>query len=75
VIDRVSHLKPWRIRLPKPGTAGVLELPAGTLERSGTAVGHRIEFEAAPVVTRGRFEGSAHAVGEPPARQTKEFRS
>jgi uncharacterized membrane protein (UPF0127 family) len=45
VIDRVSGLKPWRIRLPRRGTAGVLELPAGTLDRSGTAVGHRIEFE------------------------------
>lgn len=46
VIDRVVNLKPWRIRLPRPGTAGVLELPAGTLDRSGTDIGHRIEFEA-----------------------------
>jgi hypothetical protein len=45
VIDQVSALKPWRIRLPRRGTAGVLELPAGTLERSGTVLGHRIEFE------------------------------
>lgn len=45
VIDRVSGLPPWRIRLPKRGTAGVLELPAGALELSGTQVGHRIEFE------------------------------
>lgn len=44
IIDRVVHLKPWRIRLPKRGTAGVLELPAGWLDRSGTALGHRIEF-------------------------------
>lgn len=56
VIDRVAHLKPWRVRLPRRGTAGVLELPAGTLDRSGTQLGHRIEFEtaatreAAPVV-------------------------
>src|SRR4051794_18482520 len=42
VIDRVVHLKPWRIRLPRRGTAGVLELPAGTLDQSGTRVGHRI---------------------------------
>ena len=47
VIDRVPNLKPWRVRLPRRGTAGVLELPAGTLERSGTQLGHRIEFEAA----------------------------
>src|SRR5690242_20706840 len=29
VVDRVTALKPWRIRLPRRGTAGVLELPAG----------------------------------------------
>ena len=33
VIDRVSRLKPWRIRLPRRGTAGVLELPAGDARR------------------------------------------
>ena len=45
VIDRVEALKPWRIRLPRRGTAGVLELPTGTLSASRTALGHRIEFE------------------------------
>ena len=45
VIDRVEALKPWRIRLPRRGTAGVLELPTGTLSSSGTALGHRIEFQ------------------------------
>ena len=74
VIDRVSRLKPWRIRLPKPGTAGVLELPAGTLERSGTDVGHRIEFEAAPPA-RGRFEKTARAVGAAVSHDIEEFRS
>lgn len=44
VVDRVAGLRPWRIRLPRRGTAGVLELPAGCLERTGTALGHRIEF-------------------------------
>ena len=44
IIDRVVHLKPWRIRLPRRGTAGVLELRAGTLEETGTRVGHRIEL-------------------------------
>jgi uncharacterized membrane protein (UPF0127 family) len=44
VIDQVSGLKPWRIRLPRRGTAGVLELPSGTLDASGTVLGHRIEF-------------------------------
>lgn len=45
VVDRVEALRPWRIRLPRAGTAGVLELPAGTLEATGTALGHRIRFE------------------------------
>ncbi len=44
VIDRVTEMKPWRIRLPRRGTAGVLELRAGTLDESGTRMGHRIEL-------------------------------
>ena len=52
VIDQVSALKPWRIRLPRRGTAGVLELPSGTLTASGTAIGHRIEFEEAAAADR-----------------------
>ena len=47
VIDLVSNLKPWRLRLPRRGTAGVLELPAGTLAASGTAVGHHVLLEMA----------------------------
>ena len=47
VIDRVAHLRPWRVRLPRRGTAGVLELPAGTVERTRTVIGHRVEFETA----------------------------
>jgi uncharacterized membrane protein (UPF0127 family) len=46
VIDCVSALRPWRIRLPRRGTAGVLELAAGRLAASGTALGHRILFES-----------------------------
>jgi len=46
VIDSVANLKPWRIRLPRRGTAGVLELPVGTLSQSGTTIGHRITFES-----------------------------
>src|SRR3954447_13650758 len=38
VIDCVSNLRPWRMRLPRKGTAGVLELPAGTLEASRTGM-------------------------------------
>ena len=44
IIDRVVNLKPWRIRLPRKGTAGVLELSAGTLDVVGAHIGHRIEF-------------------------------
>jgi uncharacterized membrane protein (UPF0127 family) len=47
IIDRVTDMKPWRIRLPRRGTAGVLELRAGTLDQSGTRVGHRIELAQA----------------------------
>jgi len=44
VVDRVAGLKPWRIRLPRPGTAGVLELPEGSIDATGTEIGHRIEL-------------------------------
>ena len=47
VIDCVSNLRPWRMRLPRPGTAGVLELPAGTLAASQTGMGHKIILELA----------------------------
>jgi len=47
IIDRVVDMKPWRIRLPRRGTAGVLELRAGALDASGTHVGHRIELSQA----------------------------
>jgi len=46
VIDKVTALKPWRIRLPRRGTAGVLELAAGALDATGTEIGHRIELGA-----------------------------
>ena len=45
VVDCVTALKPWRIRLPRRGTAGVLELAAGAVTDSGTQLGHRILFE------------------------------
>lgn len=43
VVDTVRILKPWRMRLPRPGACSVLELPAGTLLRAPTRVGSRIE--------------------------------
>ena len=39
VVDRVTGLKPWRIRLPRRGTAGVLELPEGCIAATGTEIG------------------------------------
>jgi len=45
VVDAVSNLRPWRVRLPRKGTAGVLELPAGTLQSSRTALGHKVVLE------------------------------
>ena len=44
VVDTVAALRPWRIRLPRRNTAGVLELAAGVLEATGTRIGHRIEL-------------------------------
>lgn len=50
VVDRVRGLKPWRIRLPRRGTAGVLELPAGCIAATGTEIGHRIQLTTGPGV-------------------------
>lgn len=47
VVDCVTGLRPWRLRWPRRGTAGVLELAAGSIARSGTRVGHRLAFVAA----------------------------
>ena len=48
VVDRVTGLKPWRIRLPRRGTAGVLELPEGCIAATGTELGHRIQLTTGP---------------------------
>ena len=45
VVDAISTLKPWRMRLPKPGASTVLELPAGTLLEAPSTMGHRIQIE------------------------------
>ena len=51
VVDCVANMRPWRIRLPRKGTAGVLELPAGWIEKTGIALGQRIEFSVAPATS------------------------
>ena len=61
VVDVVTDLRPWRLRLPRFGTLGVLELPAGTVRASRIAVGHRISFErvgAASLAGRGATAGT-----------------
>jgi uncharacterized membrane protein (UPF0127 family) len=45
VIDLVENLKPWRMRLPRAGCIGVLELPVGSIAESGTKLGDSILFE------------------------------
>lgn len=45
VIDCVEEMAPWRLRLPRRGTAGVLELAAGTLAAAGTRIGNVVTFE------------------------------
>jgi uncharacterized protein len=63
VIDCVSSLKPWRIRLPRRGTAGVLELAAGRLAASGTMLGHRILFESLEEATARQFDHPQEMAG------------
>ena len=63
VIDCVSNLRPWRMRLPRRGTAGVLELPAGTLAASRTSIGHRVVLELGdPPASLHGFAGAGAAV-------------
>src|SRR6266571_769180 len=42
VARTVSRLKPWRFAMWNPGARDCLELPAGTLEGTGTAPGDQI---------------------------------
>ncbi|RPH61643.1 MAG: DUF192 domain-containing protein, partial [Acidobacteria bacterium] len=45
VIDLVQNLKPWRVRLPRAGCVGVLELPVGSIAESGTRIGDSVRFD------------------------------
>ncbi len=40
-----TTLKPWHISRWVPAACGVLELPAGTLSRTGTQVGDLLSLE------------------------------
>ncbi len=44
VLEVLSDLPPWRIIFPIAGAKKVLELPAGTLEKTGTVKGDRLVF-------------------------------
>ena len=49
VVGMRPNLPPWRgIVLPVRGAEGVIELPAGTLERHGVANGDEVLFEPTP---------------------------
>ncbi len=47
VLHLISRMKKWRLSRIVPRAAGVLELPAGTLERSATEKGDRLAFAPA----------------------------
>jgi uncharacterized membrane protein (UPF0127 family) len=46
VVDCIEAMKPWRVRLPRRGAIGVLELRAGRLAETRTALGHVIRFDS-----------------------------
>ena len=49
VTKLVPVLRPWRFALWNPGARDCLELPEGTIERSGTQVGDHLRFEETSV--------------------------
>jgi uncharacterized membrane protein (UPF0127 family) len=47
VVRTIAGLRPWRVTAPVPGAAGVLELPAGTLDAQRLVRGDRVAWRAA----------------------------
>ena len=45
VVRAAAHLAPWRLAIAARGVRDVLELPAGTLARTGTQAGDVLVFE------------------------------
>lgn len=45
VVRAIGSLKPWRATRVYPGAALVVELPCGTIRRTGTAEGDFLSFE------------------------------
>lgn len=48
VVRTAEHLPPWRLATAARGARDVLELPAGTVARSGTQAGDVLVFEPSP---------------------------
>lgn len=44
VVDVMAGLGPWRMAVGKRGSCSTLELPAGTLQRTGTEPGDELSF-------------------------------
>jgi uncharacterized membrane protein (UPF0127 family) len=44
VVNPCKHVAPWRLASGGRRARAALELPAGTIERSGTRVGDRLEL-------------------------------
>lgn len=55
VVGLVPGLRPWRVTRFYSGADRALELPVGTIERAGVALGHRLEEGTS---TRGEAPGS-----------------
>ena len=45
VVRVAEHLAPWRLAVAAKGARDVLELPAGTVARTGTQAGDELVFE------------------------------
>lgn len=52
VLKTYQSMKPWRATRIHPSAALVVELPAGTLARTGTREGDRLAFLAGPALRR-----------------------
>ena len=64
------RLAPWRLVLPVPGAWGVVEAPAGSVERTGLVVGDTLQLvEEAPSGTSTAAGGSSMGVAPEQARK------
>src|SRR5207247_2443265 len=59
VVRALSGLAPWRVSPRVPDAESVLELPAGTVARTGLAKGAQVVIEGGPVASRAGAGGRA----------------